>query len=143
MLNVSAVHLCVCVCHMVVSKVLIRSDLIFWTMYYVSHYTCFIQNPRDLCLSVSPPTSNLENDSQTQLNLNSVSLCGLWLSGKHFSTPRSYHKTSRKADNYEVTSFNRSVAIYCIFWEWPFIKYKTLQNKKPEEHHTFCTREQS
>jgi len=140
MLNVSAVHFFV-----IVSKVLIRSDWIFWSMRMLSLCTCFMQNPRDLCVCVSvslfpsAPTSNFENDSQTQLNLNLVSPCGLWLSGKHFRSRDHITKHPKASD------FFQSVAIYCRFgpflWVWLFIykkpwkvhRMQKIQHTKPEE----------
>jgi len=71
------------------------------------------KGPLCVCVSVSlfpsAPTSNFENDSQTQLNLNSVSACGLWLSGKHFRSRDHITKHPKASD------FFQSVAIYCRF----------------------------
>lgn len=125
---------------MALSKVLIRSDWIFWTMRMLSLY--MLHAGTSVCLSVSlfpsAPTSNFENDSQTQLNSNSVSPCGLWLSGKHFWSPRSYHKTSKGRQLW--SDFFQAI-IDNLLWPLRTKPYRS-QNTKPEEHHTFCSREQ-
>lgn len=125
--------------HMVVSKVLIRSDWIFWTMRRLSLCTCFMQGPLYVCLSLFSPQHQhltlkmIVRHSWIWILFLPV-VCGFLANILDHQDHITKHP---KEDN----SFKQSLTIYCRFCPLRTKPYRSL-NTKPEEPHTFCSREQ-
>lgn len=117
--------------HMALSKVLIRSDWIFWTMRMLSLCTCFMQGPLSVCLSLFSPQHQhltlkmIVRHSWIRILFLPV-VCGFLA---NIFDHRDHITKHPKEDNYEVTSFKQSLTIYCGLWEQNLIDHR-IQSQK-------------